>query len=87
MDSIRHQHGVKSSLTRETAQNLEAQVSAMKKEEKRIATEKKKELKEAKKKELKQIENVLRSDNEKVLMSLEEGGRLEDIIMKMYKRF
>ena len=59
----------------------------MKKEEKRTATERKKELKEAKKKELKQIENVLRSDNEKVLMNLEEGGRLEDIIMKMYKRF
>ena len=48
----------------------------MKKEAVRAASAQKRELKEAKKKELEQIENVLRDNNEKVLMSLEEGGRL-----------
>ena len=50
LEAARHQHRVKSAVTRESAQNLEAQVATMKKEEKRMATEKRKELREAKKK-------------------------------------
>ena len=44
LEAARHQHRVKSAVTRESAQNLEAQVATMKKEEKRMATEKRREL-------------------------------------------
>ncbi len=38
-----------------------------------------------KKKELTKIESILREDNERVLMGLEEGGHLEQVIRQMYK--
>jgi predicted secreted Zn-dependent protease len=47
----------------------------------------KRELKAAKMDELRKIEQAIRQDNEKALMSLEEGGRLEQLILQMYKRF
>jgi len=73
-------------MVKESGKNLEEEVAVMRKEELRLAAEQRKELKEAKKQELKRIENVLCSDNERVLMGLEEGGRLEQIILKMYKK-
>lgn len=47
----------------------------------------KKELKENKKRELEKIQDFMRQENGKVLVSLEEGGRLERVILDMYKRF
>lgn len=40
----------------------------------------------SKKDDLNKIENFIRQENEKMLMTLEEGGRLEKCIMDMYKR-
>ena len=49
--------------------------------------EQRREMKEQKKKELGIIEDFIKQENEKVLMSMEEGGRLEQIIMELYKRY
>jgi hypothetical protein len=78
---------VRSALLREQSSALDHNTASIAKETKRINSIQKRELKEAKKQELKVIENALKQENEKVLMSLEEGGRLEQIIMQMYKRF
>lgn len=36
---------------------------------------------------MKKIKDLIDQENEKVLMDLEEGGRLERMIIDMYKRF
>jgi hypothetical protein len=86
LQAARHQHSVKSQLLRETAQSLGEEVALLKKEELRLGKQQRKELREAKRRELQKIENVLQSDNQRVLMNLEEGGRLEQLILKMYKK-
>lgn len=55
LEGARHQHRVKSEMIKESAQNLEQEVSIMKKEELRAASAQRRELKDAKKRELKQI--------------------------------
>jgi hypothetical protein len=43
---------------------------------KRKSSQRKKELKENKKIDLKNLKNIIRQENERILMELEEGGRM-----------
>lgn len=43
---------------------------------KRKSSQRKKELKENKKSDLKNLKNIIRQENERILMDLEEGGRM-----------
>lgn len=76
ISSQTHQHRVRSALLREKSTALDQNTVSMTKEARRKNSIQRRELKEAKREELKVIENALRQENEKVLMSLEEGGRL-----------
>ncbi len=74
-------------MLRENSKAIDQAGTIIKKDIKIKDQQLKKELKMSKKEELKKIESAMREHNEKVLMQLQQGGRLEKIIMEMYKRF
>ncbi len=49
LNSVHHQHRVKSALNNENAKNLEVEIEVMRKEEMRVAAQQRFELKKAKK--------------------------------------
>jgi hypothetical protein len=54
---------------------------------KRKSSQRKKELKDMKKMDLKNLKNLIRQENDRILMELEAGGRMERLILEAYGKF
>ncbi len=54
---------------------------------KRKSSQRKRELKEMKKMDLGNLQNLIKQENERILMELEDGGRMERLILEAYGKF
>lgn len=87
LDSQKHQHDMRVSLIKEKGRDNEKDLEVMRKAFDEVTRKQQKELRVQKKQELASIENFIKQENNKVLMAMEDGERLERVILDMYKRY
>jgi hypothetical protein len=87
IDCLNHEHLLRRSEIREASSQLQEEIVLVQKEMKRKSSQRKRELKEMKKMDLGNLQNLIKQENERILMELEDGGRMERLILEAYGKF